>query len=639
MATPITAVKFHSTLSNGLDNAGGKVYTYAAGTTTPQVTYTTAGGGTPNANPVILDGTGRASIYIDATLSYKFVSQDSTGASVPDGTVDNLADSAGSLALNLANTANATQGDALIGVKRTDIAAAVGMTLHDWNNASRVNVLQVGVKGDNSTDDAALLNVLGALGVPLYIPYTATGYKIGSTVTFSCDVYCEGTFNPLAAIGGAANDYNRFAIILASAGYAIKRKFIGIRVAGSVALRTALVGGIRNDCENSYCMGIHVYQLNYGIVARSYSQTYDKCNASQCNTNFDAYARSASLEINALTIIGGNYDSPIVRSMYLGDTTWSDAWGGGNYHGSAAQINGSPNFDGGEIKIDWMIGVNMDTGYIETSATNYGIVLGGGADGSVRNIVINNWFFKTLKIAIKCLSAVNGLKVGRNFYTTVTHCALYVNNDLYHVEYQAGDATGSFTFGREFHTGFRSLAVGSVTFSNVTSTAEGLYRGRQTLLQDVGLWYPAGVLQNVATVRTNFASSACRFYTSPAMGKTGTVAGSVFTFTTPSDAASFNGGDAIVTAPTGAAYVRSVDYEAGTMVIDGGVTAPGAASVSQQSVVFMSRTVSYTGAAPAALAWLRGDIADNGLPAVGSPKRWICTTTGTPGTWVSEGNL
>jgi hypothetical protein len=90
MASPLTAVKFHSTKADGTDNAAGKVYTYAAGTTTPQVTYTTAAAGTPNANPVILDGTGRASIYLDAALAYKFVCQDSLGASVPDGTVDNL---------------------------------------------------------------------------------------------------------------------------------------------------------------------------------------------------------------------------------------------------------------------------------------------------------------------------------------------------------------------------------------------------------------------------------------------------------------------------------------------------------------------------------------------------------------------
>ena len=34
--------------------SGGKIYTYAAGTTTPQATYTSASGATPHANPIIL---------------------------------------------------------------------------------------------------------------------------------------------------------------------------------------------------------------------------------------------------------------------------------------------------------------------------------------------------------------------------------------------------------------------------------------------------------------------------------------------------------------------------------------------------------------------------------------------------------
>lgn len=39
------------------------------------------------------------------------------------------------------------------------------------------------------------------------------------------------------------------------------------------------------------------------------------------------------------------------------------------------------------------------------------------------------------------------------------------------------------------------------------------------------------------------------------------------------------------------------------------------------------------------MAWNVGDRAVPAAPAVGSPKAWICTVAGTPGTWVSEGNL
>lgn len=42
---------------------------------------------------------------------------------------------------------------------------------------------------------------------------------------------------------------------------------------------------------------------------------------------------------------------------------------------------------------------------------------------------------------------------------------------------------------------------------------------------------------------------------------------------------------------------------------------------------------------PATGAWKAGDRVIRRNPAVGSPKGWVCTASGSPGTWVSEGNL
>jgi hypothetical protein len=44
-------------------------------------------------------------------------------------------------------------------------------------------------------------------------------------------------------------------------------------------------------------------------------------------------------------------------------------------------------------------------------------------------------------------------------------------------------------------------------------------------------------------------------------------------------------------------------------------------------------------AAPTTDTWARGDYVKNATPTVGQPKGWYCTVAGTPGTWVSEGNL
>ena len=47
----------------------------------------------------------------------------------------------------------------------------------------------------------------------------------------------------------------------------------------------------------------------------------------------------------------------------------------------------------------------------------------------------------------------------------------------------------------------------------------------------------------------------------------------------------------------------------------------------------------YALAAPSTGTWNVGDRVFNSAPSVGQPKGWICTVAGTPGTWVSEGNL
>lgn len=73
--------------ANGLPLAGGLLYSYAAGTTTPQVTYSNSTG-TTNTNPVVLDSSGYADVWLDPTLAYKFVLEDSSNN--VQFTVDNV---------------------------------------------------------------------------------------------------------------------------------------------------------------------------------------------------------------------------------------------------------------------------------------------------------------------------------------------------------------------------------------------------------------------------------------------------------------------------------------------------------------------------------------------------------------------
>lgn len=70
--------------------SGGKIYTYAAGTTTPATTYTSSNGITANSNPIILNSAGRVpyEIWLSDTVAYKFVLKDSNDTLI--ATYDNL---------------------------------------------------------------------------------------------------------------------------------------------------------------------------------------------------------------------------------------------------------------------------------------------------------------------------------------------------------------------------------------------------------------------------------------------------------------------------------------------------------------------------------------------------------------------
>ena len=161
MAYLFTSGKFQAFDSAGNPLAGGKVYTYAAGTTTPQATYTTQAGTTANANPVILDASGRADIWL-GSLAYRIIVKTSADVTVYD--TDNI--------------------NSLI-------------------NAESISVKYFGAIGDGVTDDTAAVQdaidyaeSLG--GGTLYFPPGT--YGIGTTVTIPSNVRLLGAGMNLSII-------------------------------------------------------------------------------------------------------------------------------------------------------------------------------------------------------------------------------------------------------------------------------------------------------------------------------------------------------------------------------------------------------------------------------------------------------
>ncbi len=90
---PIPNLTFSPLGMGGLAIPGARLYTYVAGTTTNQATFTDETGVSANTNPVILDSNGQANVWLTPGVSYRFDLYDANGVllrttdNVPGGTL------------------------------------------------------------------------------------------------------------------------------------------------------------------------------------------------------------------------------------------------------------------------------------------------------------------------------------------------------------------------------------------------------------------------------------------------------------------------------------------------------------------------------------------------------------------------
>lgn len=132
--------------NNGQPLSGGKIYTYAAGTTTPQATYTSVSGATPHANPIILDSAGRVpggETWLTDGLVYKFVIETSTAILI--GSYDNITG---------INDIGAINADTV--TYDPPFAGGVATTVEN-KLAQSVSVSDFGAIGNGIADDTAAL--------------------------------------------------------------------------------------------------------------------------------------------------------------------------------------------------------------------------------------------------------------------------------------------------------------------------------------------------------------------------------------------------------------------------------------------------------------------------------------------------
>jgi hypothetical protein len=162
--------------NNGTPLSGGKLYSYAAGTTTPQTTYTSVSGATAHTNPIVLDSAGRVAtgeIWLTAGSNYKFVLATPTDTTL--ATWDNIT--------GINGTGISTNADSVEYDPPFTGAVTSGYTVED-KLAQTVSVKDFGATGNGSTDDTtAIKNALDSGALEVVFPAGGTYIVNGGLIS------------------------------------------------------------------------------------------------------------------------------------------------------------------------------------------------------------------------------------------------------------------------------------------------------------------------------------------------------------------------------------------------------------------------------------------------------------------------
>jgi hypothetical protein len=165
--------------ANGNPLAGGKLYTYAGGTTTLLATYTDSTGATSNANPIILDSRGEANVWLAINTSYKFKLTDANDVQIwvvdevssPSGTVTSVGLTAPAL-FTVTGSPVTGAGTLDLAYSGTALPAANGGTGLTSPGASGNVLVSNGTAWVSSSSGAVSSISFGSTGLT---PSTATG--------------------------------------------------------------------------------------------------------------------------------------------------------------------------------------------------------------------------------------------------------------------------------------------------------------------------------------------------------------------------------------------------------------------------------------------------------------------------------
>lgn len=662
--------------NDGVILSGGLIYTYQAGTSTPQATYTTSAGNVAHSNPIVLNSDGRVptgEIWLTSGVAYKFVLKDSSGNLI--GTYDNLSGLiSGSVdAFDVTYTAPYTGA----------VQETVGAKL-----AQYVSVKDFGATGAGyPTDDLAAIQ--SALNASQYVYFPPGQYYISAALVpqGNSTISGAGRSSHILIKNGDTNGFDLSNLTgvtirnLKMSCQSLTGTLGGSNGKGAIYLSNSAQCTIEdNFIFNIYNAGIRLYDSNNNKIRNNYFGDWFTTGTPNEDTG-NIYCLGAC----SYNIIEGNFcvganagvgigftDYYIVGKQMIGNVIANNRIGTKKAYGIMFYTTGVAVPLGYDCRLV-VTGNTIDTIYGTYISGNSGAGIylqgAGGAicsNNAVSNCCINTTTFGTLAQA--CITAnINdevqtaAIQICNNTVHALRGPAIWATSSHQHGIMVDGNIIRSDDTTTSFSNAIRMTAC---EYSNITNNSV-YYQGPAAAIYVDCVNADANRI-NVSnnTVHTTNATSlgvsfdrsvSGEFYNVVVNGNTinATQQGmflaylnyaSVTNNKVLAGAISFylaNGsyimcqGNAFISTQAGSAYDIQLAEGTGsvfdeTNVITEQVEHTGSGIVQQYT---------YTSAPPIYGAYKVGDRVINRGAVIGQPLAWRCTTAGAPGTWTSEGNL
>lgn len=742
--------------NNGVILSGGKIYVYAAGTTTPLACYTSSTGLATHSQPIVLDSAGRVNeIWLTVGQAYKFVLKDSnenliaTYNNVPSAPQPPVVNNASSVYYEEGYTA--TAGNFVVGatyvitsigttnfmsigaVSNTEgtyftatgvgtgtgtakLSQAVSSKLHTYLSILDFGASPSASAAANTTAITAALTAAGVQQCGLYIPGAANAYQVndqftvpaGVTVfgdgwssliqqtTINKGIFSAGNSNTFRNLRLKVNDGNNTAFVACIYASSVRNLTVedcyielgdlgcvGVqidRVQNSVIRGNRIYGGKwtsgasyaasaadilmyssgaseRHIIEGNFCLsnnsqGIYIDALGYDgdiIISNNICVTLDPATCTL--TGLWSLVANGGNRRHGI-VIGYNSSSVsgprcVVDGNICRNTLWTGIYKPGETTGPVIISNNICDMNGYDTASSLSGGIYIaQSGYelIEgneisrfqnTNTGTGGITVNAASPPSKPCVIRGNTIISSAGYGIILTTYSAGVDVVDNVLTSNASIDIACNAT-------AGDANvaGHNIFGNRITrtSGNTIAAITAVTQNStkVTKIKNNIIVGNDNT--------------NVSAYNTGIYITSSSIYIE-------IVGNEIINFYYGMFCSNYYTGGRM----TDIIYERNIIKDCNIGFMISGTTSNNTVPLVDNRFINVTTQVTgaplggptvgrivarlndkfqwQTTAAPAAGSWDIGDTSVNSAPAIGQPKGWMCTLAGTPGTWVSTGNL